>query len=144
MINSRTDIALANGADGVHLRSDDVSPTDARRVSQTVLDRASPVKPSTFLIASSCHSEDEVRAAAAESADYAVFAPVFEKKAVSPAGLGALQRACRYAIPVFALGGVTVENAESCLQAGAAGIAGIRLFQENRISDVVRRLRGSQ
>jgi thiamine-phosphate pyrophosphorylase len=127
----------------VHLRSDDVSPTDVRRLRQTVLDRVSPAKPPSFLIAVSCHSEDEVRAAAAERADYAVFAPVFHKKEVKPAGLDTLQRACRYPIPVFALGGVTIENAESCLQAGAAGIAGIKLFQENRISDVVRQLRQS-
>ena len=56
-------------------------------------------------------------------------------------GLVALQQACRAKIPVFALGGITLENAVACLHAGAAGVAGIRLFQENRIVDVVRALR---
>ena len=58
-----------------------------------------------------------------------------------PAGLAALREACRAKIRVLALGGVTVENAARCLEAGAAGVAGIRLFQENKIEDVVRALR---
>ena len=74
----------------------------------------------------------------------AVFAPVFEKKndATSrPHDLDVLHNASRASIPVLALGGVTLENAIACLEAGAAGIAGIRLFQQNDIEDVVRRLR---
>ena len=92
----------------------------------------------------SCHSEDDVRRAAADYADFAVFAPVFEKRDTpnaKPAGLAELHRACQHNIPVLALGGITIENAASCLQVGAAGIAGIRLFQENNIADVVRRIR---
>jgi thiamine-phosphate pyrophosphorylase len=53
-----------------------------------------------------------------------------------------LREVCRYNIPVLALGGITVRTAHACRDAGAAGIAGIRLFQENNIADVVRRLRG--
>jgi thiamine-phosphate pyrophosphorylase len=74
----------------------------------------------------------------------AVFAPVFEKKNVSnaqPAGLTQLREACKAKIPVLALGGVTLENAKSCLEAGASGIAAIRLFQDNRISEAVGKLR---
>jgi len=52
-----------------------------------------------------------------------------------------LREACQAKIPVFALGGVTVKNAAACLDAGAAGIAAIRLFQENRIDEVVQALR---
>jgi len=58
-----------------------------------------------------------------------------------PAGLAALREVCRAKIRVLALGGVTIDNAASCLEAGAAGIAAIRLFQENKIEDVVRLLR---
>jgi thiamine-phosphate pyrophosphorylase len=142
LINSRTDIALATGADGVHLRSDDISPSDVRRaVCQT---GHRPRTTDHFLVAVSCHSASDVRRAASEGADFAVFAPVFEKKAAPgthPQGLAALAEACKATIPVLALGGVSLENAQSCLAAGAAGLAGIRLFQENKISEVVRALR---
>ena len=76
-------------------------------------------------------------------ADFAVFAPVFEKNGATPAGLDLLGQACRVGIPVLALGAVTLENAQSCLQAGAAGIAAIRLFQENSALGVSRRFRTS-
>jgi thiamine-phosphate pyrophosphorylase len=69
---------------------------------------------------------------------------VFEKKDQpdrKPAGLQALRLASEMGIPVFALGGVTLENARACLEAGAAGIAAIRLFQENRIEEVIRALK---
>lgn len=139
LINSRTDVALAAGADGVHLRSDDLPALEVRRIwslcGAGVLARERPV------IASSCHSTADVLRAESETADFAVFAPVFEKKGASPAGLAALREACKAKIPVFALGGVTMENAAACREAGAAGIAGIRLFQENEIRKVVRALR---
>jgi thiamine-phosphate pyrophosphorylase len=73
-----------------------------------------------------------------------VFAPVFGKKDAphtSPAGLDGLREACRQKIPVLALGGVTLANGRACLEAGATGIAAIRLFQENDIADVVRQLK---
>ena len=88
---------------------------------------------------------DEVTQAARNQADFALFAPVFEKKDSEtsiPAGLSALQAACSVGIPVFALGGVTLANAQSCIDVGAEGIAGIRLFQENDIAEVVRTIRG--
>ncbi len=134
LINSRTDVALAVGAAGVHLRSEDISVAETR----SLWIQSSTRSP---LIAVSCHSPAEVLRAQSEGADFAVFAPVFEKKGAPRAGLSALREACKAKIPVLALGGVTLENAAACLEAGAAGIAAIRLFQENRIEDVVRALR---
>jgi thiamine-phosphate pyrophosphorylase len=141
LINSRTDIALAIGADGVHLRSDDVAPPEVRNAWMQVLAGSVQLVVSNPLIAVSCHSQADVLRAQSQAADFAVFGPVFGKKDGSePAGLAALQEACRSNIPVLALGGVTLGNAGSCLKAGAAGVAAIRLFQENRIKDVVRAL----
>jgi len=145
LINSRSDIALAVEADGVHLRSEDVSVSDARRVAEEVLSRNSQPTTRNWTIALSCHTEEDVRRAAAEHADFAAFAPVFEKRDTPDAkatGLAELERACRHNVRVLALGGVTIENAASCLHAVAAGIAGIRLFQEHDIAEVVRRIRG--
>jgi len=98
-------------------------------------------KPASLIIGVSCHTVDEVAQTAASPATFAVFGPVFGKNGASPTGLAALREACRHKIPVLALGGVTLENADSCLQAGAAGIAAIRLFQDNKISEIVRELR---
>jgi thiamine-phosphate pyrophosphorylase len=137
LLNSRTDVALAVGADGVHLRSDDVHPEDVRDIIRHAANS------SAFVIATSCHSPEEVRAAASGGARFAVFAPVFEKQGAPAAlvsGLERLAEACRAAIPTVALGGVTLENAGACIEAGAAGIAAIRLFQENNVEEVVRAL----
>lgn len=141
LINSRTDIAIAIGANGIHLRSDDISPSDVRKTWSSGVGTSGRAKP---VIAVSCHTTADVTRAAAEGADFAVFAPVFEKRAspaVAAAGLSALREACCAKIPVLALGGITLENARSCLEAGAAGIGGIRLFQDNDIATVVRLLR---
>ena len=140
LINSRTDVALAVGADGVHLRADDVTAPQVREIwkSSGVRGQRAPV------IGVSCHTVAELARAAGDGVSFAVFAPVFEKKdapEISPAGLEKLREACRERILVLALGGVTVENARLCLQAGAAGIAGIRLFQEGDMAEVVGKLR---
>jgi thiamine-phosphate pyrophosphorylase len=136
LINSRTDVAIAIGAAGVHLRSDDISPADVRAIW--------PPSGRRPTIGVSCHSDSDVARAAAEGADFAVFAPVFEKHdapAVAPAGIESLRQACRHKVPVLALGGVTLANARDCLDAGAAGVAGIRLFQQGDLESTVRRLR---
>jgi thiamine-phosphate pyrophosphorylase len=145
LINSGTDIALAAGADGVHLRSDDITPPEVRAVWEKCGAGASArgLSAREPLIGVSCHSPEEVKQAEADGANFAVFSPVFEKKDVPnahPAGLVQLREACKVQIPVLALGGITLENAKSCLEAGTAGIAAIRLFQEHDIKDVVGNL----
>jgi thiamine-phosphate pyrophosphorylase len=130
LINSRADLAIACGADGVHLRSrasGEISAADAR----AIFDRAGMSHP---VIAVSCHTESELLLAESEGADFAVFGPVFSKGELPGAGLEALRRVCSRKpaqMPVLALGGVTLENARQCIDAGAAGIAAIRLFQQN-------------
>ncbi len=141
LVNSRTDVALAAGAHGVHLRADDISPRDVRRLC-SLATHPSPLTPRPFLIGASCHTVAEVARAVAGRADFALFGPVFEKEGKqSRHGLELLRRACRERLPVLALGGVTLENAGQGLRAGAAGIAAIRLFQQNDIADVVRKLK---
>jgi thiamine-phosphate pyrophosphorylase len=136
LINSRSDVAIACGADGVHLRSNDISPSEVRKIwAQTRLSASA-------LVSVSCHSANDIAGAASHGADFAAFAPVFEKKDSPQAGLAGLREACRQKIPVLALGGITLKNARACVEAGAAGIAAIRLFQENDIAEVVRQLRG--
>jgi thiamine-phosphate pyrophosphorylase len=142
LINSRTDIALACDADGVHLRSEDISPAEVRRI-WTQFGAGTRAR---VTIGVSCHTPSEVADAAARGADFALFGPIFEKKAAPdtrPVGLDALRQACRQKIPVLALGGITTENAGICIREGVAGIAGIRLFQENKIGKAVRELRSS-
>jgi len=141
LINSRTDIALAVGADGVHLRSSDISPNDVRKIWREANGGKDPV------IAVSCHTEAEVIGAKQSGADFVVFGPVFEKSELAEIhvaglqGLQGLRSACRHDIPVLALGGVTLTKAQSCIEAGAAGIAGIRLFQKNEIEEMVKKPR---
>jgi thiamine-phosphate pyrophosphorylase len=119
-VNDRLDVALVAGAHGVHLRSNSVAPD---RVRSTAIFGG-------LEIAVSCHTIQDVRDAGA--ADWIVFGPVFDSPGKGPAtGLDLLMEAAAASrVPVLALGGVTYENAPACLQAGAAGIAGIRLFQD--------------
>ena len=117
LINDRVDIALAAGADGVHLGGDSISPRDARRL----------LGPNR-LIGCSTHRAEQIEQAEADGADFAVFGPVYftpSKAAFGPPlGLEALQSACaRTRIPVFALGGVGAANIDEVISAGADGVA---------------------
>jgi thiamine-phosphate pyrophosphorylase len=135
LINSRVDVALGVGADGVHLRADDLSAGAVRAIWEAVAPSCRP------LIGASCHSQAEIVQATEAGASFAVFGPVFEKPGSQPAGLARLRQAAQGTLPVLALGGITLENAPACLGAGAAGIAAIRLFQENDIAATVHALR---
>jgi thiamine-phosphate pyrophosphorylase len=147
LINSRTDVALAAVADGVHLPSNDILAEDARAAWHKTCGHNQSVRENLTqepLTGVSCHSPQEVAQAEANAATFAIFGPVFGKKdalGVLATGLDLLRQACRVKIPVLALGGITLQNAESCLHAGAAGIAAIRLFQENDIAAIIHKLR---
>jgi len=141
LINGRLDVALAAGADGVHLPAvpDALTPSEMRSIF------AAAGRTQQLTISVSCHTLQEVEAARQEKPDCILFAPVFEKAITLTAqqdfggtqilpgtGLALLEQACQIAAqtPVFSLGGITAENAVQCLRAGAAGIAAIRLMQE--------------
>jgi thiamine-phosphate pyrophosphorylase len=142
LINSRVDVALACGADGVHLRSEDVSAADARAVFMQVGVTRS-------IIGVSCHTLQEVELAEGHGADFAVFGPVFGKVGFESSGVGiaGLRQACheraaaKPPMLVLALGGIDLSNAREGLEAGAAGIAGVRLFQSGDVGETVSRLR---
>src|SRR6266567_3092777 len=91
LINSRTDIALTVGADGVHLPSDDISPSEVRQI-WTKCGVGAPARERP-VITWSCHTRENVLRAESEGADFVVFAPVFEKKGAVPVGLAALREA---------------------------------------------------
>jgi len=144
LINSRADVALACGAHGVHLPANDLAASEVR----SIFARAGRSEP---VIGVSTHSAAEVASAEAHGTSFAVFGPVFEKSgSANHEGLEQLRRICHRAeaaqppMPVWALGGVTIENAQQCIAAGAAGIAAIRLFQENDVAKIVKKLRSLQ
>ena len=125
LVNDRSDIARAAGADGVHLTTQSLPAEVVRNIFGA-----------EFLIGVSTHSLDEARAARAGGADFVVFGPVFEtesKRAYGkPQGLDKLAEVARELgeFPVVAIGGITLDNVDECFQAGARGIAAIRLLND--------------
>jgi thiamine-phosphate pyrophosphorylase len=117
LVNDRADVALAAGAQGLHLPGQGLPVAEARRL-------LGPGR----LLGASCHSATEIVAAARGGADYALFGPVFAVPGKGPPqGLAALAEAAAAApIPVLALGGVDAESAAACLAHGARGVACIR------------------
>ena len=87
LINSRTDVALAVGLDGVHLTSRDVAASETRSMYAAAL-REGSVRAREFTVGASCHSVDEVRLAESHGADFAVLAPIFEKVKTGQGGVG--------------------------------------------------------
>ena len=141
LVNDRLDIALAAQTRGVHLGETSLPVEEARRLVGWLCGEED------FLIGVSCHSLEAAKAGEHHGADYLFFGPVFStpsKASYGEAqGLKRLTEVCHaVAVPVLAIGGITLENAADCLSAGARGIAAIRLFQEAPdIAAVVRALR---
>jgi thiamine-phosphate pyrophosphorylase len=137
LVNDRADIAAAAGADGVHLTTGSIPTTVVRKTFGE-----------DFLIGVSTHTVAEISGASTEGADFAVFGPVFATKSKltygDPVGLDSLRQvvAAVKPFPVLALGGIVLDRISDCVQAGAAGIAGIGLFEErSTLPAVVERIR---
>jgi len=127
-INDRMDVAIAVNAAGVHLGEHSL-PLEA------VARWRRRTRGTNFQIGVSCHSLKAARSAELAGADYIYFGPIFATPSKAafgpPQGIEKLHEVCvTLKIPVLAIGGVTFENARTCLEAGAAGIAAIRLFQD--------------
>jgi thiamine-phosphate pyrophosphorylase len=136
LVNGRLDVALAAGANGVHLPSDGVPIAPLR-------ERFGPA----VFIGRSTHRVEEVERARDEGADYVTFGPVYDTPGKGPAvGLGELARAVTAGLPVIALGGVTLGRLGELAAAGASGVAAIRMFQGttdlNQVARAARELFG--
>ena len=143
LINDRLDVAIAERAHGVHLGERSLPVTEARRLIAAAVRKKALDE--SFLVGVSTHSIDAALTAERDGADYIFFGPVFatpSKAAFGAAqGLARLTEVCQAVrIPVLAIGGITVQNAVSCTDAGAAGLAAIRLYQDapDPISTVVQ------
>jgi thiamine-phosphate pyrophosphorylase len=133
LVNDRLDIAIAERAGGLHLGEKSLPVAEARRLVESAL-RKQAVDES-FLAGVSCHSLETAESAERDGANYIFFGPVFTTPSKqgfgSSQGTERLQQVCSaVSIPVFAIGGITLDNATACLHAGAAGLAAIRLFQD--------------
>lgn len=137
MVNDRLDVALAARAHGVHLGTRSMPAEIVRRMT-----------PPEFLVGVSCHSLEEAKAAQTAGANYILLGPVFETPSKlnygPPLGVAKLHEVTKQiSIPVFALGGITLNRVAECRENGAAGIAGIRIFQDCKsIETLVAGLRG--
>jgi thiamine-phosphate pyrophosphorylase len=122
MMNERTDIALAAGLDGVHLPENACSAMTLRTFAPDLI------------YGCSVHSSSAMRIAEETGSDYLLFGPVFDtptkRKYGAPQGLEKLGALCRStSLPVFALGGITLQNASQCIAEGAYGIAALSIFR---------------
>lgn len=148
LVNSRIVVAASAGAHGVHLPAPGANIAAAK-------DRYREHGMAPPLIGVSCHLPEEAVSARTRGADFAIFGPVFEKSGLEKpgcekkdgtgVGVGRLREACAVVAewPVLAIGGITLNQASACLRVGAAGIAGIRLFQAGDLAQTVAELRRS-
>jgi thiamine-phosphate pyrophosphorylase len=125
IINDRADVAMAVGADGVHLTSTGMPVNIVKKI-----------MPANSLVGVSTHSVDGVLTAEKNGADFVTFGPVFytlsKAKMGNPVGTDLLREASSVSnIPIYALGGINLLNAESCVLSGAYGLAGIGIFQNS-------------
>jgi thiamine-phosphate pyrophosphorylase len=139
LVNDRADIALTAGADGVHLTGRSLPASVVRETYRSKL-----------IVGVSTHEVAEAQSAQSGGADFVVFGPVFEtesKRAFGEAqGLNKLSEVAAAIpdLPVIAIGGISIDNFADCLQAGAAGVAAIRLFSEaERLPSIVSRIRNT-
>jgi thiamine-phosphate pyrophosphorylase len=117
IINDRLDLALACGADGVHLGQEDLPVPFARRIS-----------PKGFIIGTSVRGVQEALVAESEGADYVALSPIFDTATKADAGPGkGLERLkeikSAVSIPVIAIGGIGKNNVRQVMEAGADGVA---------------------
>jgi len=137
IVNDRLDVALATGAHGVHLREDSAPAMRVRAVA-----------PRGFLVGRSVHSvSGAVTAAGAGGLDYLIFGTVFptsSKPGQAAAGAAVLAEAvAATALPVLAIGGVTLERVAEVAGSGASGLAAVGLFTTANMADTVRHVRNA-
>lgn len=137
-VNDRVDLAIATGADGVHVGQDDLPVGCIRALAATA---GHPL-----WVGKSTHSYEQALAAEKEGADYIGFGPVFStptKPGTSPVGLGDIRRVNRdVKIPVVCIGGINLENLAQVLDAGATRVAVVRaVFDSETIDESTRMLR---
>ncbi len=125
LVNGRWDVAVAGGADGIHLPSAGLEVSDLKSIF-----------PRDFILGVSTHSLREARRAAVGGADYILLGPVFRTPSKmgygEPLGLSRFRQICAVlSLPVFGLGGIRPEHIRRITDAGASGIAGIGLFQRD-------------
>lgn len=130
VVNDRLDVALAAGADGVHLPARGFAPADVR-----------PHVPQGFLIGRSIHGPEDCRRS--EGADYLIAGTLFPTASKSEGhptlGLSGLQSLVQLAsVPIVAIGGVSVETAPAIFQTGAAGVAAIGMFMLSDAGEMCR------
>jgi thiamine-phosphate pyrophosphorylase len=131
LINGRADVAVAVGADGVHLPSRGTPPRAVRRIS------------SSLLIARSCHSLEECRASVDEGARMLLFGPIFPVRSAPKeprVPIEQLSKAAGTGVEVYALGGISIERLPSLRGTSIAGVAGITLFMEDEPVEQITKL----
>ncbi|HSK73131.1 MAG TPA: thiamine phosphate synthase [Pyrinomonadaceae bacterium] len=134
LINDRADIALAAGADGVHLTSVSIPTNIIRRNF-----------PENFIIGVSAHSLEKAENAKEQGADFVTFSPIFfTPNKGEPQGLENLRKVCEKLkpFPVVALGGIDENNYKTVLQSGASGFAAIRFLNNtDNLRKITKELR---